>query len=199
MDVTESSSAGGSAGGGGSDEPPVVEPLTRNGYKRLASVERQIGEALALGGRELVGRARQWEEGGVDFLSPEALVYFIRRAIRNGDQRIWDDLFRELLERCNPHFRGKFRRFGPEDRQDLQGDVQLGVIEELFAQDDRSDFMKFAAIREFGMKPADAAEHVLLFSGSAERPEPETHVGALVSCPDCRISFDLVPHKRVEG
>ena len=62
-----------------------------------------------------------------------------------------------------------------------------------------SDVKKFAAIREFGMKPADAAEHVLQFSGSAERPEPETHVGALVSCPDCRIAFDLVPHKRVEG
>ena len=62
-----------------------------------------------------------------------------------------------------------------------------------------ADVKKFAAIREFGMKPADAAEHVLQFTGSAERPEPETHVGALVTCPDCRISFDLVPHKRVEG
>ncbi len=62
-----------------------------------------------------------------------------------------------------------------------------------------ADVKKFVAIREFGMKPADAAEHVLQFAGSAERPEPEMHVGALVSCPDCRISFDLVPHKRVEG
>ena len=142
MDVTESSRAGGSAGGRGSDEPPVVEPLTRNGYKRLAEVERQISDALTLGGRELVGRARQREEGGSDFPSPEALVYFIRRAIRNGDERIRNDLFRELLERCNPHFRGKFRGFGPEDRQDLQGDVQLSMIEDLFAQDDRSDFMQ---------------------------------------------------------
>ena len=58
---------------------------------------------------------------------------------------------------------------------------------------------KWAAIREFGMKPADAAEHVLQFAGNAERPEPDTHIGALVSCPDCSISFDLVPHKRVEG
>ena len=62
-----------------------------------------------------------------------------------------------------------------------------------------ADVKKFAAIREFGMKPADAAEHVLQFQDSAERPEPETHVGALVTWPDCRISFDLVPHKRVEG
>ena len=58
---------------------------------------------------------------------------------------------------------------------------------------------KWAAVREFGMKPADAAEHVLQFVGSAERPEPDTHIGALVNYPDCSISFDLVPHKRVEG
>lgn len=58
---------------------------------------------------------------------------------------------------------------------------------------------KWAAVSEFGMKPADAAEHVLQFVGSAERPEPDTHIGALVSCPDCNISFDLVPYKRVEG
>ena len=62
-----------------------------------------------------------------------------------------------------------------------------------------ADVKKFVAVREFGMKPVDAAEHVLQYPGSAERPEPETHVGALVKCPDCRISFDLVPHKRVEG
>lgn len=62
-----------------------------------------------------------------------------------------------------------------------------------------ADVKNFAAIREFGMKPADAAEHVLKFSDSEERPEPETHIGALVSCPDCRVVFDLVPHKRVEG
>ena len=62
-----------------------------------------------------------------------------------------------------------------------------------------ADVKKFAAIREFGMKPADAAEHVLQFAGSAERPEAATHVGTLVSYPDCCIALDLVPHKRVEG
>ena len=142
--------------GGNSDEPPVVEPLTRNGYKRLAEVERQIGEALSLGGRELVGRARRREEGGGDFLSAEALVYFIRRAIGSGDERIRNDLFRELLERCNPHFRGKFKGFGPEDRQDLQGDVQLSMVEDLFAEDDRSDFMQVRFWKYLERKCTDA-------------------------------------------
>lgn len=62
-----------------------------------------------------------------------------------------------------------------------------------------ADVKKFVAVREFDMKPVDAAEHVLQFPSSGERPEPETHIGALVSCPDCHISLDLVPHKRVEG
>ena len=62
-----------------------------------------------------------------------------------------------------------------------------------------ADVKKYAAIQEFGMQPADAAEHVLQFAGRAARPEPETHVGALARCPDCRIAFDLVPQKRVEG
>ena len=34
------------------------------------------------------------------------------------------------------------------------------------------DVKKFAAIREFGMKPADAAEHVLQFSDSGSGRSP---------------------------
>ena len=156
MNETESSSAGGSAGERASDAVPVVESLTRNGHKRLLQVERQISEALTLDSRELVGRARRREERSADFLSPEALVYFIRRAIRNHDESIRNDLFRELLERCNPHFRGKFRGFGPEDREDLQGDVQLSMIEDLFAQDDRSDFMQVRFWKYLERKCIDA-------------------------------------------
>lgn len=58
---------------------------------------------------------------------------------------------------------------------------------------------KWAAVTEFGMKPADAAEHVLQIAGTTDRPEPDTHIGALVTCPDCNVAFDLVPLKRVEG
>jgi hypothetical protein len=58
---------------------------------------------------------------------------------------------------------------------------------------------KWAAIKAFGMTPADAAEHVLQLAGTTDRPEPDTHIGALVRCPHCLLRFDLVPHKRVEG
>ena len=75
--MTESSSVSGSARGGGSDESPLVEALTRNGYVRLAQVERQIGEAVTLDGATLVERAQQRDEAAPDFLAPEALVYFI--------------------------------------------------------------------------------------------------------------------------
>ena len=58
---------------------------------------------------------------------------------------------------------------------------------------------KWAAIGAFGMDPGDAAEHVLQLAGTTDRPEPDTHIGTLVTCPDCRLAFDLVPLKRVEG
>lgn len=51
----------------------------------------------------------------------------------------------------------------------------------------------------FGMDPKDAAEHVLQLAGSAERPEPDTHLGTLTSNRTCSIAFDLVPLTRVEG
>ena len=123
------------------DEPPFVEPLGR-GYKRLPAVERQIADALNLEPEALLRRARERDESVASRLAPEALVYFIRRAIRNDEVRIRDDLFRELLERCNPHFRGKFKGFSQEDREDLQGEVQRVIVEDLFARDDRNDFMQ---------------------------------------------------------
>ena len=58
---------------------------------------------------------------------------------------------------------------------------------------------KWAAVAEFGMKPDDAAEHVLQIADTTDRPEPDTHIGALVTCPDCSVAFNLVPLKRVEG
>ena len=58
---------------------------------------------------------------------------------------------------------------------------------------------KWATSKAFEMDPGDAAEHVLQLAGTTDRPEPDTHIGSLATCPDCRLDFDLVPLKRVEG
>jgi hypothetical protein len=58
---------------------------------------------------------------------------------------------------------------------------------------------KWAAIKRFGMTPSDAAEHVLQLAGSSTHPEPDTHIGSLVTGGNCAVRFDLVPLKRVEG
>ena len=171
MDETESSSSDGAVGGRRSNKPPVIEPLTRSGYVRLARVERQIAQAATLDKAALVVRARQRDEGDPGFLTPEAITYFIRQAIRIGNVRTRDDLFRELLERCNPHFRGKFRGFGREDREDLQGEVQRMIIEDLFAQDDRSDFMQVRFWTYLERKCIDACRAALRQTANTESLE----------------------------
>jgi hypothetical protein len=75
-------------------------------------------------------------------MSAEALVYFIRQADAEGERGTRDALFRELLERCTPFFRGKFRGFTKEEREDLQGEVMKKVVEDLFAPDNSGDFMQ---------------------------------------------------------
>ena len=123
------------------DERPFIEPFNRS-YKRLPEVERQIADALKLRPKALVERARQRDEKASDYLAAETLVHFIRRAILDNNIPTRDALFRALLERCNPHFRGKFRGFRPEDREDLQGEVMKMVVEDLFGQDGSGDFMQ---------------------------------------------------------
>jgi hypothetical protein len=57
----------------------------------------------------------------------------------------------------------------------------------------------WAAEHKFHMSPQDAGEHVLQIAGSKDRPDPGTHLGTLVRCPQCRVAFDLVPNERING
>lgn len=150
------------------NEPPFVEPLTRGNYKRLPAVEGQITAALILEPETLLKRAQQRDETASDFLSAEALVYFIRQAIRNNDNKVREPLFRELLERCKPHFSGKFRGFGREDREDLQSEVMNRVVEDLFAPDDRGDFMQVRFWKYLEKKCIDACRIVLRHTKKTE-------------------------------
>jgi len=58
---------------------------------------------------------------------------------------------------------------------------------------------RWAAEHELKMSPEEASEHMLQITGSIERPRPNSHVGALASCPQCSVNFDLVPDQRVNG
>lgn len=55
------------------------------------------------------------------------------------------------------------------------------------------------ASHELGISPSDAAELMLQITGTDKRPDPDTHIGALVKAPAKALSFDLVPSPRVNG
>lgn len=68
-----------------------------------------------------------------------------------------------------------------------------------FAPGRTVESVKKAMARAHGLDPRDAAEHVLQLAGSNDRPDADTHIGALVGHGACALAFDLVPLKRVEG
>lgn len=52
---------------------------------------------------------------------------------------------------------------------------------------------------KLGMVPGDIAEHVLQIAGTTEQPDVDIHVGTLTKCPQCSVTFDLVPAHRING
>jgi len=52
---------------------------------------------------------------------------------------------------------------------------------------------------KLGMKPGDIADHVLQIAGTNKQPEGDIHIGSLVKCPQCSITFDFVPAHRING
>ncbi len=74
------------------------------------------------------------------------------------------------------------------------------VVEHRFIPGTTVDHVKrWAAEREFGMSRDDAAEHVLQIVRTDDQPTGRTHLGTLTTCPNCRVAFDLVPEKRING
>lgn len=135
---------------------PAIEPLTRRRYKRLPATQRQIEAAAGLDARALIERARQRDKDAADYMSAEALVYFIRHSDGNDDKTTRDALFRELLERCIPFFRGKFRGFEKDVQEDLQGEVQRKLVEDLLAPGNTGDFMQVRFWKYLERKTIDA-------------------------------------------
>ena len=63
---------------------------------------------------------------------------------------------------------------------------------------ERSATVQAWAVRHFGIKPADAGEHVLQLANSTVVPPTDTPLHRLANA-QCEVGFDLVPEKRVEG
>lgn len=167
MTKTDSSSPK-SATAEAEDEPPSVSPLTRRGYKRTRATQRQIADALGLGAAELIARAQQRDEKAPDYMSAEALVFFIRRADGAGDSKTLNALTRELLERCNVFFRGQFRGCSKEDLEDLQGEVLAALVEDLLDPGNRGDFMQVRFWLYLKRKTIDSSRVIFRHSGDTE-------------------------------
>jgi hypothetical protein len=59
--------------------------------------------------------------------------------------------------------------------------------------------VKHWAVREFKISHSDAAELMLQIAGTDQRPDADTHIGALVIYPQKSLCLDLVPSARVNG
>ena len=73
------------------------------------------------------------------------------------------------------------------------------TIEREFAPGTRVRKVKAWTVHELKMDATDAAEHVLQFCNSTERPAGDTPLHELVKGHECEVCFDFVPEKRVEG
>lgn len=60
------------------------------------------------------------------------------------------------------------------------------------------DRVKRWFVEALEMSPVDATEHVLQLTGTSDRPDPDVHIGSLISG-HCTLNLTLVPRKRVEG
>jgi hypothetical protein len=134
---------------------PTIEPLTRNGYKHLAKIERLIRESSILKTSSLLTRVRVRDEASSEFLPPEVLVYFIRRAYKQGNKLDINNLLIELLERCTQCLQGKLNGFPPQFLEDMQQEVLNKVVEDLLSIDDRGDYAQVLFWKYFKNKRLD--------------------------------------------
>lgn len=137
---------------------PAIEPLTRGNYKRLPAIELLIREIIVLESTGLIARARQQNKTSPEFLPPEVLVYFFRRAHKLGDKSVRDSLLSELANRCAQHLQGKMAGFSPALQDDMRQEVINKVIEDLLNPDDRSDFAQVCFWRYFKYKYLDVCD-----------------------------------------
>lgn len=122
-------------------DPNSLPPLTRNGYQRFETTEADILALLPAAPPDLV-RAFQIDEDEPGYRVTEALIFFIRRAWREGDRSLMKQLADVLIHRCTAYFAGAIRGLDSEARMDAQQDVFADLFRLVLAADDRGDFLE---------------------------------------------------------
>ncbi len=119
---------------GSSDPPPL------NHYSRTERVKRDIQECLLLSGTALIEKFAQTDHKAPNYRTSEALVFFVRRAIRHSDDREIEMLFDTFKARCFRAVAGKAKGFSEEDRLDILSAVLEKVTQHLFADGKAADY-----------------------------------------------------------
>lgn len=119
-----------------------IPSLTRNGYKRTPRANVDIAALLGLGREELVEQFRDADETHAGHRCVEALIFFIRKAVADGDRRLVEALFDYLIKRCQGYFRSALRGLDEEARADLQSEILADLTRLLLASDDSGDFLQ---------------------------------------------------------
>jgi RNA polymerase sigma factor (sigma-70 family) len=131
--------------GAGADDPaPVapIPPLTRNGYQRRPDTDVDIRALLGLRGAALLGGFRESRPDVSGYRLTEALIFFLRRAMLEEDDRIVSGLFGLLYDRCRPFLRDQVRGFAEDVREDILASIYEDMTKLLLRDDDASDFLQ---------------------------------------------------------
>lgn len=140
---------------GDTGDPDSLPPLTRNGYQRSETTEADIVALLPADAPDLV-RAFRIDEGEPGYRVTEALIYFMRRACREGDRSLLKQLADVLIHRCEAYFGGAIRGLDSEARMDAQQDVFADLFRLVLAADDRGDFLESRFLTYLKRKTATA-------------------------------------------
>jgi hypothetical protein len=125
-----------------SDDPASLSALPCNRYQRFPSTEADIRALLNLSAPERIAAFAEPNADYDGYRVSEALVFFIRRALTESDNRTVSALFAHLIKRCQLYFRRSIRGFDEDTRQAIQDDVLQTLITTILKPDDSADYLE---------------------------------------------------------
>ncbi len=140
---------------------PAIPPLTRNGYQRRPETEVDIRALLGLRGAALLDGFRESRPEAAGYRKTEALIFFLRRALVEEDDRTVRGLFRILYDRCRQLLRNQIRGFNDDMREEILARFYEKLTELLLRDDDICDFMQHSFGRVLRLRTLSVIEQVV--------------------------------------